>query len=198
LDVASWLRNLDLERYAAAFRENGVSAEDLCHLTAEDLDGLGVTAIGHRRRLLVAIAALRSEGPSPGDPVRLSSDSPINPTGNLGSSESTAERRPLSVMFCDLVGSTALSSRLDAEDLREVIRSYQTCVANTIRQFDGFIARYVGDGVLIYFGWPEARETDAERAVRAGRCGRRGQRDTREWRTTACSGWHRNGTCGHR
>jgi class 3 adenylate cyclase len=71
-------------------------------------------------------------------------------------------------MFCDLVGSTALSSRLDPEDLREVIRTYQSCVANTIRQFDGFIARYVGDGVLIYFGWPEARETDAERAVRAG------------------------------
>ena len=80
----------------------------------------------------------------------------------------TAERRPLSVMFCDLIGSTALSSRLDAEDLREVIRTYQAGVANTIRQFDGFIARYVGDGVLIYFGWPEARETDAERAVRAG------------------------------
>jgi class 3 adenylate cyclase/tetratricopeptide (TPR) repeat protein len=80
----------------------------------------------------------------------------------------TAERRPLSVMFCDLIGSTALSSRLDPEDLREVIRSYQACVAATIHQFDGFIARYVGDGVLIYFGWPEARETDAERAVRAG------------------------------
>ena len=80
----------------------------------------------------------------------------------------TAERRPLSVMFCDLIGSTALSSRLDPEDLREVIRTYQACVADTIRQFDGFIARYVGDGVLIYFGWPEARETDAERAVRAG------------------------------
>src|SRR3984957_19110565 len=151
MDVADWLRTLGLERYEAAFRENGVSAEDLCHLTAEDLDGLGVTAIGHRRRLLVAIAALRSEGPSPGDPVRLSSDSPINPTGNLGSSESTAERRPLSVMFCDLVGSTALSSRLDAEDLREVIRTYQARVAVTVRQFDGFIARYVGDGVLIYF-----------------------------------------------
>jgi class 3 adenylate cyclase len=75
--------------------------------------------------------------------------------------------RPLSVMFCDLIGSTALSSRLDAEDLREVIRTYQACVSTTIRQFDGFIARYVGDGVLIYFGWPEARETDAERAVRA-------------------------------
>ena len=95
-------------------------------------------------------------------------NSPISPTGNLGSSETTAERRPLSVMFCDLIGSTALSSRLDAEDLREVIRTYQACVAATIRQFDGFIARYVGDGVLIYFGWPEARETDAERAVRAG------------------------------
>jgi class 3 adenylate cyclase/tetratricopeptide (TPR) repeat protein len=80
----------------------------------------------------------------------------------------TAERRPLSVMFCDLIGSTALSSRLDAEDLREVIRTYQACVATTIQRFDGFIARYVGDGVLIYFGWPEARETDAERAVRAG------------------------------
>jgi class 3 adenylate cyclase len=157
VDVASWLRELGLERYEAAFRENDVSAEDLCHLTAEDLDGLGVSAIGHRRRLLVAIAALRSERASL-----------ISPTGNLGSSETTAERRPLSVMFCDLIGSTALSSRLDAEDLREVIRTYQACVATTIRQFDGFIARYVGDGVLIYFGWPEARETDAERAVRAG------------------------------
>ena len=94
--------------------------------------------------------------------------SPTSPTENLGSPETTAERRPLSVMFCDLVGSTALSSRLDPEDLREVIRTYQACVATTIQQFDGFIARYVGDGVLIYFGWPEARETDAERAVRAG------------------------------
>ena len=80
----------------------------------------------------------------------------------------SGERRPLSVMFCDLVGSTALSSRLDPEDLREVIRTYQACVATTIQRFDGFIARYVGDGVLVYFGWPEARETDAERAVRAG------------------------------
>ena len=88
--------------------------------------------------------------------------------GTQVSSTAEAERRPLSVMFCDLVGSTALSSRLDPEDLREVIRTYQACVATTIQQFDGFIARYVGDGVLIYFGWPEARETDAERAVRAG------------------------------
>ena len=106
MDIASWLRDLGLERYEASFRENDVNAEVLCHLTAEDLEGLGVATIGHRRRLLVAIAALRSEGPSPGDPVRLSSDAPISPTDNLGSSETTAERRPLSVMFCDLVGST--------------------------------------------------------------------------------------------
>ena len=199
MDVADWLRALGLERYEATFRENDVGAEVLCDLTAEDLEGLGVATIGHRRRLLVAIAALRSEGPSPGDPVRLSSDSPISPTDNLGSSETIAERRPLSVMFCDLIGSTALSSRLDAEDLREVIRSYQACVATTIRQFEGFIARYVGDGVLIYFGWPEARETDAERAVRAGFCRcHRGQRVTCEQRTTTGPRRHRNGTCRHR
>src|SRR5690242_15924305 len=88
--------------------------------------------------------------------------------GSANASESIAERRPLSVMFCDLVGSTALSVRLDPEDLREVIRTYQARVAATIQQFNGFIARYVGDGVLIYFGWPKAHETDAARAVRAG------------------------------
>ena len=103
-----------------------------------------------------------------GDAVCVSPALPVNPTERADASETTAERRPLSVMFCDLIGSTALSSRLDPEDLREVIRTYQACVATTIQQFDGFIARYVGDGVLIYFGWPEARETDAERAVRAG------------------------------
>jgi SAM domain (Sterile alpha motif) len=153
MDVADWLRTLGLDQYEAAFRENGVSAEDLRHLTAEDLEGLGVTAIGHRRRLLVAIAGLRPEDTTAGDPVRLSSGSPVSPTGNLGLSETSAERRPLSVMFCDLIGSTALSARLDPEDLREVIRAYQACVVATIQQFDGFIARYVGDGVLIYFGW---------------------------------------------
>src|ERR1700733_10123022 len=164
VDVASWLRSLGLERYQAIFRENDVDAELLPKLTADSLRELGITSFGHRHRLLEAIAALRPEGIPADEPVR-SSTTLIE---NLGSSESTAERRPLSVMFCDLIGSTALSSRLDAEDLREIIRTYQACVAATIRQFDGFIARYVGDGVLIYFGWPEARETDAERAVRAG------------------------------
>src|SRR5689334_21623609 len=103
-----------------------------------------------------------------GDPVPSSPGPPIDLGSQPDASETTAERRPLSVMFCDLIGSTALSARLDPEDLREVIRSYQARVAATIQQFDSFIARYVGDGVLIYFGWPQANETDAERAVRAG------------------------------
>ncbi len=166
MDVADWLRALGLERYEAAFRENGVSAEVLCHLTNDDLKEIGVAAVGHRRQLMVAIAAL--EVTPDGDRVSLSSAPATSPTESPGPPAATAERRPLSVMFCDLIGSTALSSRLDPEDLRDVIRAYQTCVTDTIRQFDGFLARYVGDGVLIYFGWPEARETDAERAVRAG------------------------------
>jgi class 3 adenylate cyclase len=127
--------------------------EDRSNLTAEDLKDLGVVSIGHRRRLLEAIAALRSEDKLVDDPV---------------SPAASTERRPLSVMFCDLVGSTALSSRLDPEVLREVICAYQACVATTIRHHGGFIADYAGDGVMIYFGWPEAHETNAERAVRAG------------------------------
>ena len=124
------------------------------------LKDIGVTSAGHRLRIRNAIGELAS-----------TSDIKAKTNSAVAASEVAAasgERRPLSVMFCDLIGSTALSSRLDAEDLREVLRTYQACVATTIRQFDGFIARYVGDGVLIYFGWPEARETDAERAVRAG------------------------------
>src|SRR3954467_5009934 len=168
MDVGAWLRELGLEQYEAAFRENGVTADVLRHLTADDLKELGVSAVGHRRQLLVAIAALRPAEPSPEPLVEVSPSPPINPSDSLGTSETTAERRPLSVMFCDLVGSTALSSRLDPEDLREVIRAYQARVVTTIQQFNGFIARYVGDGMLIYFGWPQAHETDAARAVQAG------------------------------
>jgi class 3 adenylate cyclase/tetratricopeptide (TPR) repeat protein len=164
MDVADWLRALGLEQYEATFRENAVDGELLPDLTDYDLKELGIAPLGHRRQILKAIATLRMKGTPAVDSVRSISATGVD---DLASSD-TAERRPLSVMFCDLIGSTALSSRLDAEDLREVIRTYQACVATTIRQFDGFIARYVGDGVLIYFGWPEARETDAERAVRAG------------------------------
>jgi class 3 adenylate cyclase len=132
----------------------------LPNLTADDLKDLGIVSVGHRRQLLKAIATLRPSNAPP--------RSPAAPPVDAAPPETTAERRHLSVMFCDLIGSAALSARLDPEDLRQVIRTYQACVATTIQQFDGFIARYVGDGVLIYFGWPETRETDAERAVRAG------------------------------
>jgi class 3 adenylate cyclase/tetratricopeptide (TPR) repeat protein len=165
LDIASWLRTLGLERYEDAFRENRVGADLLPRLTAEDLRDLGVTLVGDRRRLLDAIAALRGgaepladRGP-PFEP-RLSSAAP------MGSGE--AERRQLTVMFCDLVGSTALSARLDPEDLREVIGAYHRCVAEVIERAGGFVAKYMGDGVLAYFGYPRADEHDAERAVRGG------------------------------
>src|SRR4051794_14340758 len=156
MDVRDWLRSLGLEQYEAAFRENAVDAEVLPTLTVDDLKEMGVIPIGHRRRLLEAIAALRSQA-APTEPVaKVSPSPPADPNEQVDTSETTAERRPLSVMFCDLIGSTALSARLDPEDLREVIRSYQARVAATTQQFNGFIARYVGDGVLIYFGWPEA------------------------------------------
>src|SRR3954469_11229791 len=168
MDVGAWLRELGLEQYEAAFHENDVDAEVLPTLTGEELKDIGVSLIRHRRRLLEAIAALRSNAMPAEPPAEVSPSAPPDLTGLPGASETTAERRPLSVMFCDLVGSTALSSRLDPEDLGEIIRSYQARVASIIQQFNGFIARYVGDGVLIYSGWPQAHETDAERAVRAG------------------------------
>src|SRR6202011_5416349 len=123
----------------------------------EDLKELGVTMVGHRRLLLEAIVALREPAVPPVTADTGAPDAGLGP-GSQVSPTAGPERRPLSVMFCNLIGSTALSSRLDPEDLREVIRAYQTCVATTIGQFDGFIPRYVGDGVLIYFGWPAAGE----------------------------------------
>ena len=157
VDVASWLRNLGLERYEAAFRENGVSAEVLGHLTADDLKELGVAAVGHRRQLLVAIAKLR----------RRRATRRLRPTENQLPSTSAGERRQLTVMFCDLVGSTALSEKLDPEELRSLLHAYRTLCGEVITRYDGFVARYVGDGILTYFGWPTAHEEDAERAVRA-------------------------------
>ena len=160
MDVAEWLRKLGLEQYAAAFRENAVTADVLSDLTSDDLKELGVAAVGHRRRLLQAIAAVRADDGR-------ESDAPRDLPEPDQQSASTGERRQLSVMFCDLVGSTERSSRLDPEDLSQMIRAYQARVRETMARFGGFVARYVGDGVLIYFGWPAAQETDAERAVRA-------------------------------
>ena len=161
MDVGGWLRWLGLEQYEAAFRENEISERVLPNLTAEDLKDLGVGMVGHRRMLLDAIAALRAQASAP-TPL---SDAPL---ATDKASKDTAERRQVTVMFSDLVGSTALSTRMDPEDLREVISAYQRCVAETVQGFDGFVAKYMGDGVLIYFGYPQAHEDEAERAVRAG------------------------------
>src|SRR6202048_3862178 len=158
MDIAAWLQGLGLERYVPAFRDNEIDWEVLPKLTSEDLREIGVAAIGHRRKLLDAIAALGATVPTT-TVTAAPFDAPA-PTG--------AERRQLTVMFCDLVGSTPLSARFDPEDLREVIGAYHHCVADTVARFAGFVAKYMGDGVLIYFGYPEAHEDDAERAVRAG------------------------------
>ncbi|MGO8916861.1 MAG: AAA family ATPase [Stellaceae bacterium] len=161
MDVGGWLRRLGLEQYEGAFRENKIDGTVLPSLTAGDLKDLGVGFVGDRRKLLDAIATLRAEASAP---------APLSdaPTVTDESAKDIAERRQVTVMFSDLVGSTALSARMDLEDLREVISSYQRCVADTVRRFGGFVAKYMGDGVLVYFGYPAAHEDDAERAVRAG------------------------------
>src|SRR6516165_2913668 len=164
MDVVVWLRSLGLGKYEAIFRENDIDETVLPSLTHENLKELGVASFGHRVKLLDAIAALRSDASSkapPVDPGTASSTPSARP-------EDRAERRQVTVMFSDLVGSTVLSARMDPEDLREVISAYQKCVAETVQGFGGFVAKYMGDGVLIYFGYPQAHEDDAERAVRAG------------------------------
>ena len=161
MDVAAWLRGLGLEQYARAFRDNDVDGEVLPELTADDLISIGVTSVGHRRKVLAAIAALRTEPPTAA-PAASATSAPIS------SPKIDAERRQLTVMFGDLVGSTELSARLDPEDLRAVIGAYHRCCAGVIERNGGFVAKYMGDGVLAYFGYPRADEHDAERAVRAG------------------------------
>jgi predicted ATPase/class 3 adenylate cyclase len=166
MDIADWLTNLGLERYVQAFRDNDVDAEVLPDLTADDLVELGVTSIGHRRRLLAAIAALqipRSPATAP-TPLTEAGSTRVADPGSI----SGAERRQLTVLFCDLVDSTALSAQMDLEDLRDVIAAYHRRVAEIVAQFEGFVAKYMGDGVLAYFGYPQAHEDDAERAVLAG------------------------------
>src|SRR6516162_9045456 len=162
MDLAVWLRSVGLEQYEAAFRENAISEKLLPTLTAEDLKDLGVSIVGHRRALLNAIADLRPNTNAEPAP------SPASATAAVPAKDTAAERRQVTVMFSDLVGSTALSTRMDPEDLREVISAYQKCVADTMQRFGGFVAKYMGDGVLVYFGYPQAHEDDAERAVRAG------------------------------
>ena len=154
MDIAAWLRELGLERYEGAFRDNEIDGGILPKLTSDDLRDIGVTAVGHRRRLLEAIAVLTA-----GD---------RRASRRVAPAKAEAERRQLTMLFCDLVGSTELSGRLDPEDMSAVIGAYHRCTAAVVERFDGHVARYLGDGVLAYFGWPRAHEDDAERAVRAG------------------------------
>ena len=156
MPIDKWLKKLGLERYAAAFEANDVTDDLLPTLTADDLRDIGVTSVGHRRRMLDAIAAEKA-----------ATQAQVPAAAIQPALEPLAERRQVSVMFCDLMGSTALSARLDPEDLSAVLQAYQERVNATAARYGGFIARYLGDGVLIYFGWPRAREDDPERAVRA-------------------------------
>jgi len=164
MEVAAWLCGLGLGQYEQAFRENDIDAEVLMDLTAEDLIGLGVASIGHRRKLLAAVAALRAGS--------ISATTSATPAAAAVSGKASlapgAERRQLTVMFVDLVDSTALAARLDPEEMAEVLRTYQGAVAGAIARFEGHVAKYMGDGVLTYFGYPRAHENEAERAVRAG------------------------------
>ena len=153
--IAEWLEKLGMSEYAECFAENKIDVSVLRHLTDQDLKDIGV-ALGHRRKILAAIAEFAGAAPAVSKPVLAAEPRDF------------AERRQVTVLFSDLVGSTALSARMDPEDLREIISAYQKCVADTVRRFGGFVAKYMGDGVLVYFGYPQAHEDDAERAVRAG------------------------------
>ncbi len=156
-DIGEWLEGLRLARYAGAFGENEIDLDTLPHITEDDLKNIGV-ALGARRKLLAAIVELKSgAGQTSEDEV-----------GDNRPSRAEAERRQLTVMFCDLVGSTALSQRIDPEDMRDVLTRYQDVVAGVIMRHGGYVANYLGDGVLAYFGWPRAHEDQAAQAVRAG------------------------------
>jgi SAM domain (Sterile alpha motif)/Adenylate and Guanylate cyclase catalytic domain len=156
MDVGDWLRGVGLGQYEDVFRENEIDGSVLPDLTEGDFEKLGVP-MGHRKRLLKAIATLGTTK------TAVQPESPAPST-----STDAAERRQLTVMFCDLVGSTAMSARLDPEDMRGIIAAYHRCCAKLITGGAGFVAEYIGDGVLAYFGYPQAHEHDAEHAVRAG------------------------------
>jgi class 3 adenylate cyclase len=160
--IADWLEKLGMSEYAQRFAENDIDVEVLNELTDNDFDRLGVS-IGHRRKIMRAIREFAAL------PVSAAAERPASTTtATQAAPRDAAERRQVTVMFSDLVGSTALSARMDPEDLREIISAYQKCVAETVQRFGGFVAKYMGDGVLIYFGYPQAHEDDAERAVRGG------------------------------
>jgi class 3 adenylate cyclase len=156
-EILDWLEKLGMSEYAERFAKSKIDVSVLPHLTDQDLKDIGV-ALGHRRKILAATAEFAGAAPAVSQPVLAAEPK----------TRDSAERRQVTVFFSDLVGSTALSARMDPEDLREVISAYQKCVAETVQRFGGFVAKYMGDGALVYFGYPHAHEDDAERAVRAG------------------------------
>ena len=179
INIAELLQSLRLEQYLEAFSDNAIDIDVISSLTDSDWDRLGVR-LGDRRRIVLA---LQKRAPSASEDVTgaaLTSPAtaavgrvpPTNPTPKKSPSPTEAttpegERRQLTVMFCDLVGSTALSEKLDPEELRALLHDYRTVCGEVISRYEGFVARYVGDGILTYFGWPKAHEEDAERALRA-------------------------------
>jgi class 3 adenylate cyclase len=165
MDVGAWLKGLGLAQYEAAFRDNAIDVAVLPKLTADDLKELAVVVVGHRRKIISAIEELNAASASGVEGAKpVPTTSPVS----VRLAPDAAERRQLTVMFCDLVGSTPMSARLDPEDMRQVIRVYQNTVAGEVTRFEGHVAKFMGDGVLAYFGWPRAHEDEAERATRAG------------------------------
>ena len=162
MDIGEWLRGLGLEQYEGAFRDNEIDSEILPKLTADDLKDLGVAVVGHRRKMLTAILGLSAlSAPS------LKTAEPASPAPAPEVAHEAAERRQLTVMFCDLAGSTAISARLDPEDMREIIRTYQEACSGVVARYDGFVAKFMGDGVLAYFGFTPENVADKARALLA-------------------------------
>ena len=170
MDIDSWLRSLGLGQYEAAFRDNAIDEKVLPRLTAEDLKDLGVGLVGHRRTLLDAIAALRGDANAPSEALPhapASSQASAPPATIAPTAEAVGERRYLTVMFCDLVGSTSISAQLDAEEWRDLVGAYLDAASAAVTEMGGHVAKKLGDGLMALFGYPVAHENDAERAVRA-------------------------------
>jgi class 3 adenylate cyclase len=165
-DIVHWLEDLGLGKYGDAFIDNEVSVRDLAGISNEDLKELGLP-LGPRRRILIAVEALQRPTPEAGSPSLPALADSGEKVPRIDASDQ-AERRQLTVLFCDLVGSTELSQRLDPEDLREVMRRYQSAVTSSVHRFGGHVAKFLGDGVLVYFGWPQAHEDQVERAIHTG------------------------------
>ena len=160
-EIRQWLTSIGLDQYADLFEENDIELALLAEWTDEHLQAVGVASGGHRMKILKAV---REEVPRTGNgSVVMTEETAPQPT-----TTGEAERRQLTVMFCDLAGSTALAERFDPEDLGEIVRIYQDNCADIVSRYEGYVARYMGDGILAYFGYPQAHEDDAEHALRAG------------------------------